>query len=62
MAIERVQAALRDNPYAADLHTNLLKLYAEDQNKAGVEAEFKVIKRIAPHAPLIQQLERSGLK
>ena len=57
LAIERVRLSLQDNPYAADLHTNLLKLYAEEGNQAGVKHELEIITRLAPSSALVKQIQ-----
>lgn len=60
--IDRLKDAVQDNPYAADLHANLLKWYSVAGDGQNVHNEFVILRRLAPHNPLVLQLEKSGLK
>ena len=61
-AIVKTKQAIANNPYAADLHGNMLKLYAMKGDMAAAHNEFDIIKRIAPQSELIRMLEKAGLK
>ncbi len=59
---DAIQWALRHNPNAADLRVNLIKLYAEKDDKDAINREFKILRQLAPNAPLVRQLEAQGLR
>ena len=61
-AFEKVKDILRYNPYAADLHANMMKIYGIMNNQQGVQTEFTEVKRLAPNSLLVQQLTRQGFR
>ena len=61
-SIEQVKIAIKYNPFAADLHANLLKLYAEQQDGKGVQEEFNIVKRLAPQSEVTKTLMKAGFK
>lgn len=62
LAIEKVNEAKKYNPFAADLHANLVKLYAQAKDVDNMQKEFAVLKRLAPMSPIVKNLEKAGLK
>jgi hypothetical protein len=61
-AISGVQTAIKYNPYAADLHADLLKLYAEKKDVAGTRRELETLIQLAPNSDVVQTLLKAGLK
>ena len=61
-AIEATQKALRYDPYAANLHVALLKLYGDSGNLAGMRTEFVAVQSLVPQTPLIKELTEAGFK
>ena len=61
-AISEVKKAIVFNPFAADLHADLMKLYAESGNQAEMQHEFGIVKGLAPNSPIVQQLEKAGMR
>lgn len=61
-AIEEVKKALKSDPYAANLHLALLKLYGDAKNLEGMRAEFAIFKSLVPNDPLVKTLIEAGFK
>ena len=61
-SIEVVKTAIKSNPYAADLHANLLKLYAEEKNMPAVQEEFHILQHLVPQTQIVKTLTAAGLK
>ena len=61
-AISGVQTSIKYNPYAADLHADLLKLYAEKKDVAGTRRELENLIQLAPNSDVVQTLLKAGLK
>ena len=57
-----VGKALQNNPYAADLHANMMILYSRENDNAGAAAEFAILKRLAPRSQVVQTLLKAGFK
>ena len=61
-AIDGLKEAIKYNPYAADLHANLLKLYGEKKDGPNIQKEFDILKRLVPQSFVVKQLEQAGFK
>lgn len=56
VAVGELEKALSRNPYAADLHANLLKLQLEQGNKDAAREQLEILRKLVPNSALVQQL------
>lgn len=57
-----VRRALDNNPYAADLHANMMILASRENDTVAAQAEFAILKRLVPRSAVVQTLVQAGFQ
>jgi len=61
-SIEATKQAIKYDPYAANLHVALMKLYGDTKNLQGMRSEFSIIKSLIPNSSFVKLLTDGGFK